>query len=97
MKNFLPYRVYEKGNDLMIDCITFDSITGRVYTKRIVIKDGMRRDKHFSIRLYNLSEIRFLLNKVGLEIYKVYSDFNSQPFTSDSKRMVIIARKPFVQ
>jgi len=93
LRHFLPYIVMEKGNDLMIDRNTFDSVTGRVYNKRIVIRNGKRKDKPFFIRLYNPTEIRDLLKRAGLSIYKMYGDWVHKPFTSDSRRMIIIAKK----
>jgi len=93
LKHFLPYIVLEKGNDLMIERNTFDSITGRLYDRRIVIKNGKRKDKPYFIRLYNPTEIRDLLNKAGLELHKIYNNWNAEPFTNNSRRMIIIAKK----
>jgi SAM-dependent methyltransferase len=93
LKGFLPYIVTEKEGNLLIDRNSFDSTTGRLNCKRIVIRNGKRKDKPFSIRLYNPTEIRDLLNKVGLKIHKIYQDWDANPFTSDSRRMIIIARK----
>ena len=93
LKHFLPYIVVEKGNDLMIDRNTFNSATGRLYNKRIVIRKGKRKDKPFFVRLYNPTEIGDLLNRVGLRIYKMYGDWDSGPFTNESKRMIIISKK----
>lgn len=93
LKHFFPYNVIEKGNDLMIDRCSFDSETGKFCNKRIVIRNGERKDKPFFIRLYNPNEIKDLLNKTGFEIYKMYSDWDAKPFTNNSERMIIIARK----
>lgn len=93
LKNFLPFIVMEKGNDLMINRNTFSSATGRLYNKRIVIRNGKRKDKPFFVRLYNPTEIGDLLNRVGLRIYKMYGDWEPKPFTNDSRRMIIIAKK----
>jgi hypothetical protein len=93
LKNLLPYNVVEKGNDLMVDRITFDSLTGQVYNRRVVLRNGKRKDKPFFVRLYNPTEIRNLLNRAGLEIYRMYGDWEVSPFTSDSRRMIIIAKK----
>jgi hypothetical protein len=83
----------EKGRDLMINRNTFDSVTGRVYTRRIVIRDGVRKDKPFFVRLYNPSEMRDLLKKAGMNLVKIFGDWNSLPLTDQSSRMVLIARK----
>jgi SAM-dependent methyltransferase len=93
LKAFLPYIVVEKGDDLMIDRNIFDSATGRIYNKRIVIRNGKRKDKPFFIRLYNPTEIRDLLSRAGMKISKIYSGWDAKPFTSDSRRMIIIAKR----
>jgi len=93
LKTFLPYIVNEKGKDMMIDLNSFDSTTGRLNCRRIIIRNGKRKDKPFSLRLYNPTEIRDLLNKVGLVIHRIYQDWEGNPFTSNSRRMIVIAKK----
>jgi SAM-dependent methyltransferase len=85
--------VTEKENNLMIDRHTFDMATGRLYNRRIVIRDGVRRDKPFFIRLYNATEIRDLLGQVDLRVEGIYGGWDAQPLSPESRRMVIIARK----
>ena len=92
-KRFLPFIVTEKGKDLMIDRNTYDKTTGRFYNKRIVIRNGIRKDKPFFIRLYNRKEMSGLLKKAGFESFKFYGDWDSKPLTHDSKRMIVIAQK----
>ncbi len=93
LKRFLPYLVMEKGKDLMADINRFDAETGRLYCRRIVFRNGRRKVKPFFVRLYNLTEMRDLLNRVGLKIYKLFSDFDSNPLTNESGRMIIVAKK----
>jgi hypothetical protein len=78
----------------MIDWISFNSLNGRMYKHRIVIRNGTRKDKPFFIRLYNPTEIRKLLQNAGLELYRILGSWDSQPISTESRRMVIIARKP---
>jgi hypothetical protein len=85
--------VIDKGGDLLINRFSFDVLTGRFHNRRIVIRNGIQKDKPFSIRLYNATEIRDLLNRIGLEDYKLL-DENSQPLSANSRRMVVIAQKP---
>jgi SAM-dependent methyltransferase len=94
LKNLQPFIVTEKGEDIMIDRDSFDTNTGRWYNHRVVIRDGTRKDKPFFVRLYNPHEISNLIQQVGMEVYKVFGGFDSQPLTNDSQRMVIITRKP---
>ena len=92
MKVMLPYIVTEKEGNLMIDRTLFDVQTGRLYNRRIVIRDGVRRDKPFFVRLYTLTEIRHLLRQAGLEIEQVLGGWDGGPISLDSGRMIIIAR-----
>jgi len=85
--------VIDKGGDLIINRLSFDVLTGRFHNRRIIIRDGVRKDKPHSVRLYNATEIRDLVNRVGLQVYKI-SEYNGQPVSASSRRMVVIARKP---
>ena len=85
--------VVEIEGNLMINRLSFDMLTGRFHNRRIVIRGGVRKDKPFSIRLYNATEIRDLLNKVGLEVQKMCG-YDGQPLSADSRGMVVVARKP---
>jgi SAM-dependent methyltransferase len=93
IKHLRPYNVLEKGNDLMIDRCEFDSSTGRLYNKRIVIRNGKRKDKPFFVRFYNPTEITQLLEKAGFDKIKMYADWDGNPFKSDSRGMIIVAQK----
>jgi hypothetical protein len=93
IKHFLPYTIKEKGNDLMINRNTYDALSGRLHTRRTLIRDGKRREFPFSIRIYNLTEIRDLLRLVNLKIHKVFAGWDCEVFTPNSKRMIIITRK----
>jgi SAM-dependent methyltransferase len=84
--------VIEKGGDLLINRFSFDPLTGRFQNRRIVIRDGIRKDKPFSIRLYNATEIRDLLNRAGLTDHELL-DETSRPLSANSRRIVAIARK----
>ncbi len=94
LKYLQPFMVTEKGADLMIDRGSFDTATGRWYNRRIVIRDGIRKDKPFFVRLYNPTEMEQIITAVGMEMHKITGGFDSQPLSNDSSRMVIITRKP---
>jgi hypothetical protein len=85
--------VIDKGDDLLINRFSFDVLTGRFHNRRILIRDGVRKDKPFSIRLYNATEARRLLNGAGLVDHRLL-DENSRLLSASSRRMVVIARKP---
>jgi SAM-dependent methyltransferase len=96
LKQRLPFNVIEKEGNLLIERDTFDPITGRSTNLRIVIRDGVRKDKPFSVRLYSPTEIPVLLGQAGLELHGLYGGWDGQPLTAEDHRMVVVARKPRV-
>ncbi|MBN2018091.1 MAG: class I SAM-dependent methyltransferase [Candidatus Cloacimonetes bacterium] len=93
LKDFLPYYVYEVRQDLMIDRNTFDPKTGRLFDDRVIIRDGIRKDVPFSMRLYDYNEIEKLIEQGGMKVDAIYGDWQKSPFTMESKGMKIIAKK----
>jgi hypothetical protein len=93
LKDLPPADVIEKGRDLLINRFAFDALTGRFHNRRIVIRDGVRKDKPFSIRLYNANEIRALLERAGLVDIRILGE-DDQPLSAHSRRMIVIATKP---
>jgi SAM-dependent methyltransferase len=94
VKDMRPFWVMEKEGNLMIDRMSFDSLQGRIYNKRIVIRDGVRKDKPNFTRLYNLQELKELLTRAGLELKHIYGGWDQSEFSAASHRMIVIARKP---
>lgn len=93
LKDLHPSEVIDKNGNLLINRLSFDVLTGRFHNRRIVIRNGVRKDKPFSIRLYNATEIRGLLIQTGLEDYRLLGEDN-QPVSANSRRIVVIARRP---
>jgi len=42
---------------------------------------------------YSLHELKGMVEEAGWKYMKCYGGFERQPFTMDSKRMVLVARK----
>jgi SAM-dependent methyltransferase len=93
LNDFHPHYVSEKEDSLMINRFSFDVLTGRLYNDRIIIRSGVRKDLPFSIRLYSATEMRDQLEKAGLHMVGVYSEWDGQPLQMDSPAMVVIAEK----
>jgi SAM-dependent methyltransferase len=93
LKHLTPCMVTEKESDLMIDRLEYDEQTSRLYNRRIVIRDGERRDKPFFLRLYDLEEIKTLLSQVGFTSLRFYSNWEAEPLSPDARRMVITAKR----
>jgi len=93
LKDFHPYFVHEMNEDLMIDRNAFDLKTRRLINNRIIVRDGKRKDTPFVIRLYDYNEIERLLGVAGMQIERIFGDWNKSPFMKDSRGMKIIAKK----
>ena len=94
LKRIQPVYVVEKEGNLMIDRMSLDSLHGRSYNRRVVFRDGIRKEKPFSIRLYNPNEIHGLITQAGLRLEHIYGGWEAQELTSESNPMVVIAQKP---
>lgn len=94
LKVLSPSAVTEKEGNWMINRNSFDLLTGRWHHRRTIIRDGVRRDKFLSMRLYNATEIRGLLRRVGLEVHGMYGDWDGQALSAQSRAIVVSGRKP---
>lgn len=82
-------------NTLYVERRDLDLATSRMHVHFIVIDpNGKRRESigHI-IRLYTLTEMTRLLARVGLIVSAVFGGFDSEPYSIDTRRMIIVARK----
>jgi SAM-dependent methyltransferase len=93
LRNLPAASVTEKNGDLMIDRGSFDPLTGRWHNRRIVIRHGVRKDKPFFVRLFNPTELQIWLERAGMEIDRIYGGYDGSPLTTDSRRMIIVAKR----
>lgn len=91
--SFQPHSVVEKEGSLMINRFSFDVLTGRLHNDRIIVRDGQRVERPFSIRLYAFTELRDLLAQAGLAVEQVYGEWDARPLELESPSMVLVARK----
>lgn len=94
LNNFHADSVSEKDSSLMINRFSFDVMTGRLHNDRIIFRDGVRKDRPFSIRLYSVTEMRALLAQAGLAMQAVYEEWDGSSLQMDSPAMVVAASKP---
>ena len=93
LKELLPCTITEKGEDLMIDRLSFDPINGTTTNNRIYIKDGERLDAPFTMTTYSFTDLKQMLQETGLEISQTYGSWNGNPLIQDSKRIILILEK----
>ena len=94
LKNYLPYNVSETNGKYLINGNKFDVATSRNYTQRMLVKDGKIKKMRFFVRMYTFTELKTLLETVGLKVIKVFGDYDlNAKFTLDSRRIIIISKK----
>jgi hypothetical protein len=64
LRNFRETAVLERGDNFMIDRLSFDSRTSRMRNDRVYIRGGVKRAS-FSLRLFSFPELIALLGEAG--------------------------------
>ncbi|GIF46435.1 methyltransferase family protein [Asanoa ferruginea] len=71
----------------------FDPLTGR-WREAMSWTDGDATDGSvFSVRLYSATELTTMLRRAGLQLVGAWGGFDGQPYTIDSGRMIMLARR----
>ncbi len=93
IKELQSCNITEKGEDLMIDRLSFDPIHGTTTNNRIYIKDGKRFDAPFTMTAYSYTDFLQLLNDTGLKIIQTWGSWRGDIFNQDSKRIIFLLEK----
>lgn len=92
-RNLLPITVLERDGNLMIDRHAFDSRTGRLVDRRVIVRDGRTREAPLSTRLYTCSEIERLLRECGLTVREALGDWSGLPVSVNHNRLVLFGAR----
>jgi len=86
---------YKHEGHLILDEHTRDSDRRRLRLRRIIVApDGTRRQTGHDLREYTYPEIVDLLARAGLQSQRTFADLNMTEFSADSRRMLVVARRP---
>ena len=97
VSNYIQNEWHDDGTGtLYIEHREFDLTSSRNRVSFTVVEpDGTRRDvQGHDIRLYTLKEIIEMLGEAGLEYEKVYGGYNNEPYGINTRRMILVVRKP---
>ena len=83
--------VGERGDDLLIDKVSYDPAAGRSTTERIVVRAGKVRRMHFSLAQPTASELTRMLRDAGFDDVRALNE-NGDEFTTRSRRLLMLAR-----
>ena len=89
LRHFQPAGV---DGDLLIDRRRFDPQTGRMVTRRTVIRDGNVRHAPYFVRMFTFTELRDWLLEAGFSSVLGYGD-DGGALAMESRRMITVARR----
>ncbi len=81
----------ERGDDLLIDKVSFDPAAGRSHTERIVVRDGQVRRTEFSLSQPTASQLGDWMRAAGFDEVEAF-DESGGPFAATSRRLLMRAR-----
>ncbi len=82
--------VVERDGNYMIDQPTYDISSGRMLTRRTVLRDGQVRRMRFFTRMFTFTELRDWLLDAGFASVDVF-DEQGAPLSLESRRMLVRA------
>jgi len=83
----------KKGNDAMIDRISYDPLEGIVINHRTYIKEGESYDTPFSMQLYSFKELKDLAHQNNLSIVKKFGSWMGEGWSRDARRIMLMLEK----
>lgn len=92
LQEFTPELVTEREGNYMLARNRYDALTNRIYTERIIIRDGQVRRGQYFVRHFTFPEIRDWLLQTGFSEVEGYG-YDGEPFALDSRRMIVVASK----
>lgn len=85
--------VLEKGQYKVIQERSYNKATNRIEKSISIHENGETRDYHESVRAFLLPELLQFFKNAGLLCTSVYGDYDMNPFTQSSPRLVLIGQK----
>lgn len=80
------------GDDQLIDQSTFDPITGRIETDRMIVRDGRVSRSHHFVRLLAITEWTSWLADAGF-VEPRFVGHDGEPITLETERLVVLATR----
>ena len=87
---------FEDGGDrcVVVNEATFDLETSHAHGNLRLYRGAEEPEvMKFSVRLYTLAELRWLMHLAGMEVIKTFGDSDASPYAVDSQRMIVVAQK----
>jgi len=88
--------IQRQDGALLMEETTLDLTSSRVTSRQTLIEPGAgsRITKEFDLRVYTCAELSALMRRHGLEPQRVLGGADETPYTTNSRRLVLIAARP---
>ncbi|MBI4363262.1 MAG: class I SAM-dependent methyltransferase [Candidatus Doudnabacteria bacterium] len=93
LTNYKPKEIIKTGRVKALSTRYFDPKTFTNQEKLVVKEENRTRIYRNSLRVFTYPEMKQMLEKSGLKPIKIYGSLMGKPFSVNTKRMVILARK----
>ena len=87
-------RIWSRAGDwILVEECSYDHENSRVDSDWILITDDQKATKRFSLRVYTYRELVSLLESAGFGDFEALDTATGEPFSVDSARLCLVARK----
>jgi 2-polyprenyl-3-methyl-5-hydroxy-6-metoxy-1,4-benzoquinol methylase len=96
LRRFEPRSWHELGEGrMLLEERSFDPWTGRMQSGWVLLEPGGERiEMAFATRAYTLVELVRMLSSVGFTVERAFGDYQGSEYAVDSRRMIVVARRP---
>jgi SAM-dependent methyltransferase len=96
LRRFEPRSWHDLGDGrLLLEERRFDTLAGRMHSGWTLVEpDGERSEMAFATRTYTLVELARMMTAVGFDVEQVWGDYRGSEYGIDSRRMIVLARRP---
>jgi len=96
LRRFEPRAWHELGDGrVLLEERAFDPWAGRMHSSWTLVEpSGERIAMAFANRAYTLVELSKMLVEVGFDVDHAWGDFRGSDYAVDSRRMIVLARRP---
>ena len=96
LRRFLPADVTRHDDGLLVlQEQEFDLVSSRLNARVTLFEpDGSRKEYRQSLRFYTLTELSDMCEAAGMRLEGYYGGLDGSELTLDSRRLIVVARKP---
>lgn len=93
VRNFIPQAWDEQDGALALERSELDPDRGHATTHVTIVRDGLRFEYSFRLRLYSGPELKRLLKDVGFSRVRLYGALDGSPYDQKATRLVAVGTK----